>query len=810
MLKNWINIFLYHIKNNKLFTTLNVLGLSIGIAGLIFATLYWNDEQSYNDWNPNKDKVFQSISQISATDYWASNIAPLDDYFKKDFPEVVSHCYMENWYYEEIIQYKNKKSIFKITDAQNTFFEMFPFTFIKGNIKTALKDNASIAISKETATILFGNENPMGKIVSYSKRKFVVRGVYEVPGKSSMQPQAVTNLIEDRLKEEKVNWGNFSFGLLLKLKNPNDKDKVVAKIQNLMYQNRIVKEAKAEGLSIVEYKKKNGANDVQIYLEPLKDARLHSIAEGYAEGRGNYQFLMIMMGLSVLILILSIVNYINLATANAIKRAKEVGVRKIVGASKVNIIKQFIFETVLITTFSILLALVIVELSLPYYNEFLDKKLLIFGNQFYLQLLLIFIVTIVVAGIFPAVYVSNFETLKVLKGNFGRSKSGIWLRNGMLILQFAIATFFIIGSYIVYEQIKYISNKDLGFKGEQVLSISYRNSYNFREDGYKKKIANRYNTIVQEISKIQGVEKVATGAFAFGSGQGSTTGFSYNEIQIQARNMGVDFGMLEMMKIQIKKGRNLSEKFASDTITSMLVNETALKMMGEKNPIGKIVDWNEKKLKIVGVVKDFNLFGPQEKVPPMVFFHFKVVDWMLQNANKIHVKINTENSEQTIADIEKFWIKKVDTEYPFSYDFVDKAYARTYETYVKQKNLFSLLNVIVILIALFGLFSLASFSIQRRMKEIAIRKTLGAETSVLLKELSKQYIVFCVIGFLIALFPVYYLLNLWLENFAFRIDISILPFIIGFLVLLILTLIVVLSRAYQATQVEVLKYLKYE
>lgn len=811
MLKNWINIFLYHIRNNKLFTALNVLGLSIGIAGLIFAILYWNDEHSYNEWNPYKERVFQSINRVSPTDYWASNVAPLEAHLKTDFNEIESYCYMDNWYYEEIVQYKNKKEILKITDAQKTFFEMFPFDFIHGSAKTALKDNTSIAISKAAAERLFGTENPMGKIVKYSGRNLVVRGVYTIPGKCSMQPNAVTNLIDNRLLPEKENWGNFSFGLMLKLKNPNDKDKVVAKIQKLMFENRVVRWAKSEGITVEEWLKKNGGDDIKVVLEPLKEARLNSITEGYAEGRGNYQFLVIMVGLSVLILILSIVNYINLATANAIKRAKEVGVRKIIGASKSNIIKQFIFETILITTLSILLALVIVELSLPYYNEFLGKKLIIFGGQFYLQIGLIFIVTIIVAGIFPAVYVSNFETLKVLKGNFGRSKSGIWLRNSMLILQFAIATFFIIGSYIVYQQIKYISNKDLGFKGEQVLAITYRNKYDWKEENYKKKVFNRYNMIKTEISKINGVEQVATGAFSFGSSNGSTTGFTYkNSHNIQGRNMAVDFGMLEMMKIKIKEGRSLSEKFASDTISSMLVNETALKEMGEKNPIGKPVDWNGNKFKIIGVVKDFNLFGPQEKVPPMVFFHFKTVDWMLQNANKIHVKVRAEDMEQTIAAIEKFWVKNVDTDYPFQYDFVDKEYARTYETYVRQKNLFSLLNVIVILIALFGLFSLASFSIQRRMKEIAIRKTLGAETNVLLKELSKQYIVFCIIGFLIALFPVYYLLNLWLENFAFRIDISITPFIIGFVVLLILTLVVVLSRAYLATQVAVLKYLKYE
>lgn len=810
MLKNWTNLFIYHIKNNKLFTTLNILGLSIGIAGLIFAILYWNDEHSYNEWNPGKDRVFESISKVSATDYWASNIVPLEAYFKEDFPELEAYCYFDNWYYEEIIQYKGKKEIIKITDAQKTFFEMFPFTFLKGSIKSALKDNTSIALSEETAKKLFGEEEAMGKIVTYSGRKLVVRGIYKVPGKSSMAPEAVTNLIENRMEGDKDNWGNFSYGLLLKLKNPEDKDKVVARIEQLMYENRVIRNAKHEGISVEEYEKKNGKDLLKIILEPLEDARLHAITEGYAEGRGNYQFLLIMLGLSILILVLSIVNYVNLATANAINRAKEVGVRKIVGASRNNIIKQFLFETIIIVLFSILLSLVIVELSLPYYNEFLGKKLIIFGGEFYLQLILIFIVTIIFAGIFPAVYVSNFETLKVLKGNFGRNKSGVWLRNGMLILQFAIATFFIIGSYIVYQQIDYISKKDLGFKGDQVLSINYRNKFNWREEGYKEKVYNRYMMIKQEISKIKGVEEVSTGAFSFGSGNGSTSSFIYNDNTIQGRNMGVDFGMLEMMQIKIKEGRYLSEKFASDTINSMLVNETALKMMNEKNPIGKEVDWNDNKLKIVGVVKDFNLFGPQDKIPPMVFFHFKTIDWMLGNANKIHVKVKNDDLEQTLADIEKFWVKNVDTEYPFTYDFVDKQYARTYENYVKQKNLFSLLNFIVILIALFGLFALATYSIQRRMKEIAIRKTLGAETNVLLKELSKQYILFCVIGFLIALFPVYYLLTLWLENFAFRITISWIPFVVGFIVLLVLTLLVVLSRAYVATRVDVLKYLKYE
>lgn len=459
------------------------------------------------------------------------------------------------------------------------------------------------------------------------------------------------------------------------------------------------------------------------------------------------------------------------------------------------------------TVFAILLALVIVELALPYYNDFLNKTLAIHSNQFYLQLIGLFFIVVLVAGIFPAVYVSNFETLKVLKGNFARSKSGVWLRNGMLIIQFAIASFFIAGSYIVYQQVNFMSTKDLGLHGEQVIEIEYRRP----DEEDTKVIYSRYLTIKQELEKIKGVKTVSAGAFSLGKNDNSSSSFSYKGGNgIQGQNMAVDFEMIDMLQIKMAQGRQLFEKFSSDTIDAVLINQVALKKMNEKEPLGKIIDWNNRKLKVIGVVKDFHLTGPQSEIPPMVFFHFKTINWMSYNLNKIYIKIAPENMEETIAGIDKFWTTKVDTEYPLNYGFVDKNYALTYQTYVKQRNLFSLLNIVVIAIALFGLFALASYSIQRKMKDIAIRKTLGAETGTLLAALSKQYILFCIAGFLIAFAPAWILLDKWLDNFAFRIQISVIPFIVGFAVLMVLTLAVVLSRAYIATMVNVLKYLKYE
>jgi len=807
MLKNWISTFFYHIKNNKLFTALNVLGLSIGIAGLIFAILYWNDEQSYDQWNPNKDNVFLVANQMDPTTFWASSSAPIGAAIKNISPEVESYCYVNGNYENEIIRYNGKKvQSGKIVAAQKNFFDYFPYQFIEGNAKTGLPDGNSICLSEDLATQLFGSESAFGKKIVLQNQVLVVRGVYKLDKKSVFNPSCVVNFMDLRVKNAIQLWGNFQFILLLKLKNPTDAGLVAKSLSKVYYDNMTVPRAKFQGMSPEEFIKKFG--EVKPHLESLSSIRLHTKTSGLIESNGNYQLLLIFIGLSILILILSIVNYVNSATANAVKRAKEIGIRKVIGASKTNIILQFIFETAIILLFSILVSLVIVELSIPYYNAFLEKDLVLQSGQFYFQLAAIFIVTVVAAGIFPAIYVSNFEVLKVLRGNFIRSKSGVWLRNGMLIFQFAVAAFFIVGSYIVYQQIDYMNSKDLGFNGNQILNISYRNIYGEKindRDQFAK-----YNTIKNQLLRVKGVKQVAGGGFVMGTGAKSVISYHYKDINIDGNNVPVDFGLLEMMKIKLVKGRYFNPKYAQDTINSMLINETALRLLNEKDPIGKKIDWDGKEAIIVGVVKDFNIGNPGEAIPPMSIFHFKSVPWFNGLLNNIYVTADPKTMQQTIADVESLWVKKIDSEYPFVYDFVDKEYKRSYSSYVKQKNLFSLLNVIVILIALIGLFALASYSIERRMKEIAIRKTLGAETTILLKELCKQYVLFSIIGFLIALFPAYYLLNKWLENFAYRVSISISPFLIGFTALLLLTLAVVLSRAYQATKVDILQYLKYE
>ncbi|MFH6962423.1 ABC transporter permease [Flavobacterium plurextorum] len=808
MIFNWFKIFIYHLKQNKLFSFLNVLGLSIGIASVIFAILYWNNEHTYDQWNPEKENVYKVLNKIGATDdIWGTSTIPFGQTCKATIPEIEQICFLNDWYDEAVIKYQNKKLIDKkITVSDNNFFDFFPFPIVKGAKKDILKEKNSVAISEQQAKLLFKDEDPIGKPITYYDQSYIVKSVYRIITPSSFEPNYVfSGIVRDY---DINNWGNFNYGIMIKTKKNADINVILKKMRNINYENVILKEAKKVGQTPEQFIKENG--EITNFLDQLKTLRLHGTkasAPTSPEGKGNLQLIYIMAGLSILILVLSLVNYINLATASAIKRAKEVGVRKIVGASKKQIIAQFIFETAIIVTLSILFALAIVELSLPYYNSFLRKNLTMNGGEFYLQLLFIFGLVLILAGIFPAVYIANFETLKVLKGNFSRSKNGIWIRNSMLIFQFGIATFFIIGALIVNSQVDFMMNKDLGFKGDQVIQIPF-NYQNYETKGQK------YETTKQEILKISGVQEVSTFAGTFGNSTNSSSGFTHNGIFVQPRNVEMDFGFLEMMKIKIVQGRNLSQKFASDTIDNWLVNETLVKNLGLKNPVNTIITsgWSNGKgnlkFKIVGVVKDFHITGLQNKVPPMIFINTKTLKW--NNFQHVYVKVSPNNLSETLDKLKTYWEANINPDYPFDYVFVNKGFAKTYEEQVKQKDLFFILNLVVIIIAIFGLFALASFSMERRLKEIAIRKTLGAETDVLLKELSKQYFIYCLMGFVIGIVPAYLLLQKWLENFAFRINVSPIPFSIALVALLTLTLTIVLAKAYQVTKIDILKYLKYE
>jgi len=802
MLQNWFKTFVYHFKNSKAFSLLTIIGLALGISGVIFAVLYWDDEHSYDAWNPNRDCIYQVSYDLGDGNIWANNTAPVAPNASMRISEIEGYCYLDGWYVSENIEFEDKQLVVsKTLEADSLFFKFFPFEFIYGNPETALVAKNSIALSKDISQQLFGDEDPVDKFVNYYGGSFVVKGVYRINEKSSYAPQLVSNNIYKRLEKGKDDWNNYNYFLFLKLKEGSDVDKITKALYELVKENTTARFAREEGVPFDEYVKEYG--DIVPILKPLSELRLHSEGEDVVpEGRGNYQLLLIMMGLSILILILSVVNYINLATANAIRRAKEVGIRKVVGASKAQIVFQFLFETTIYLLIAFILALSIVELGLPFYNNFLKKDLVLSLNQFLPSLIQIFIITLILTGFLPALYIANFETLKVLKGNFSRSKKGIWLRNSMLVLQFAIASLFIVGSFIIREQVKFMSNKELGFNPQQVIMMDYSKRPQ-SANPYQK-----YEILKKDLLNIKGVNDVSVSGLEIGYGVSSTTSVEsvLNKKWVQAQIVVSETNFFDMMDIKIFQGRNYSDHLASDTTLAILINKAACEGLELQNPIGEKISFWGKNFEIIGVVNDFNTKGFHEKVQPMIFPHFN----SRLEMRSVYIKIQPEQTEYILSELESYWNENITSEYPFTYDFVDKAFARTYQQYTNQNKIFSILNIVVVCIALFGLFALASYSMERRMKEIAIRKTLGASVQTLLKNLTLQYVIFCVIGFALSVVPTYMLLQKWLENFAYRIDISIIPFIVGFLSLMVLTLLIVLIKAHQATRVDVLKYLKYE
>jgi len=807
MLKNWFKIFLYNSRKNKLFFLLTVFGLATGLTGIILALSYWEDESKYDQWNPHKDNIAEVIIHFN-DNTWPYQVAPLAYYLKEKTDLIEDYMYFKPFYSSDPITYQGKNLYLKnYGNTQPNFFDFFPFDITAGSSNDFKNTVNAIAIEEKQIHELFGDENPLGKtLLSPNGSNYVVTTIYKINEASSFKPNFVIREVEKNIKDgiQYNNWGDFNYSLVLKLKNSTDKEIIEKKLNEIIYEYRIRKDAKELGITEEELLKQMGGS-FSFQLVSLADSRLNSstLPTGYPEGKGNTTSLYINIGLSLLILIISIFNYINLSTAYAIKRAKEIGLRKVIGASRLDIVLQQIVETLIVTFIALIVALALVEILLPSYNELLNKKLEISFIQYIPYFAILTLVVVIFAGIFPALYIANFDILKVLKGNFSRSKSGTLLRNGMIVIQFCIATFFIIAGVVITKQVQYVSSKDLGFQADQIISINWD-----KQLGDNK--YNEYLRIKQDLLKIPGVTAVNTSVFTLGRGSSSSSSYKLNEKTVQAQNMAIDFGYLDLLGIKIIEGRDLDDKLASDSTKSVLVNKVAAQDFGETDIIGKEIIAYGEKVKVVGIVNDFHLLGLENKIPPMVFTHIKFTNWTQSNISTITVKIETDKMEEAISQIESYWTNKVDNSRPFKYDFINSIFARTYKDYINQRNLFAILNIVVISIALLGLFAIASYSIERRYKEIAIKKVLGIETKQLIINLSGQYFILLIIGYMLALLPSYYLMDLWLSNFSYRIELPILAFVIALILMVILTAIIVISKAYNATRISALTYLKYE
>ncbi len=803
MLKNWLKIAFINYKKNALSTFINLFGLTVGLTGFMLILMHWNDEESYEKWNPKKDDVYYFQGYYASDKFYGGAISyPFAEAALKQIPEVQDYVLMNGTGMSYQMVTKNKtafqKDGFSVSD---NFFNLFPFDLVSGSYKDALKNDNSMAISTGTAKNLFGKTNVAGETVKIGKKDYVITAVYQLPkANSQMKPEFVMKPVE-QLKNDKEQWGNFNYGgffLLKKGANPRDFEKKFLDI--IMF--RAKRDAEPAGLTPEKYISLYGPSNS--LLTPIDKMKLH--AESTWFGKPDFKTILILFSLSVLIVILSAINFINLKTAQASQRAKEVGVRKAIGSTKSALVAQFLMETFIICFTAYILSLALTELLLPSFNKFFNKQIVM--NEwhiFFYSFLMVLVVTLV-SGLIPATYLANFKAIETLKGNFARSRHGIWLRNGILTLQLIISSFFIIGGMVISDQVKYMMNKDLGFNGKQVYQI------NFNTQGDKPWL--KYERLKTELAKIPGVESISFSESTPGSGNQSSSNMDYMKTSINAGHGAMDYNYLEFMGVKLLKGRWLNPNFSSDTIENALVNESFVRKFGwtDEQAMKREVrpGFDNKPYHIVGIIKDFNTQSLKSEVEPVIYFHYKETEWKRFNVSNILLKLKPDDIDGTVKRLKTYWQNNVEPGYPFNAYFIDKQFAKTFETYQKQQTLFSILNAMVLMVALLGLFALSSLLIEQKLKTVAIKKTLGANEKTIVWDLTKQFLFITAIAVLISIPISYFFMNEWLKDFAYRIEMPWLPYALSFVLLLLLTSAVVSVKAYQATKVNLVKYLKYE
>lgn len=802
---NWLKVYRYHWLKNKFYFVLTVLGLAFGLSLLTMALLSYEREQTYEQWNPNTDNIFMVVN-ITPDYAYPNQSYALGRTLKEQYPVIEDFLYYFG--YDDVVMQNGVKShtTTKAIMTQRNFFDFFPYPFVYGSAQQFAKEKNNIALEEEKAIELFGKGvNPIGKQLNIEEEWVTVSGVFTVGNKkSAFMPEVVIPLMDEVVATD-TDWSARSFAVLLKTQQPTS---ALEAVNQVLDTNYFEPEATRYGTTVAEFKQRQ-LNNIQLELAPLSTLRWKEAGQFTPEDTPNSKMMYIFWGLAGVIFILSLVNFINFSTTHFLMRIKEMGVRRIFGGNTSEIRRQIVFESAITLCIALLISIFFMGFMIPYVElitaSTIELSLVKLGVCF---LLLLCSVSIITGGVI-AYYVSRQKVSSLLKGNFISTQKGSILKNVFLVFQLAIACFFVSSTMIFNQQVHYMLNKDLGFKGDQVIGFSFNEALRWDNTAL---LLDKYRVFKKEIEQIKGVEGVSTSDQVFGrSSMGSTTGsfegkdFSYHIGQ-------VDYGYFDLFQIPIVKGRDLNPAFASDSIQHIVVNEAFVREAGVQDPVGKTFTSLEGPRIIIGVVQDYNAKDLEEKVSPIVYYHYNSLTHKMGSIEKVYVKVNTaEHLERTLKEIEKRWKAfNMDSASPFEYEFVDKQFQRTFEQVLMERKVLNSLSIGVVFIALFGLFAIASFAINGKLKEIAIRKVLGANSFGLLRKLTVEYVAYCSIGFALTIFPSYYFLNYWLSHYTYRIEIGWEVYGWSFISILILTLCMVLQKARKAVNVDILHYIKYE
>jgi putative ABC transport system permease protein len=791
MFYNYLKVALRNIARHKGYSFINIAGLAIGMACCILIMLWVQDELSFDRFHDNADRLYrvtESWHYEDMTLYSAETPVPLADAIKDGVPEVV-HTTRFNIEGPQLIKYGDKKfqdDILVLADVD--FFEMFTFPFVIGSGQIAFADIFSVVITEEMSRKYFGENNPIGQTLNIDRRDFTVSGVIQnIPFNSHIKFDCIVPFDSrpDWLREMVDKWTVSAYNTYVLLHPQSSVEETIRKIYSVATLHN------------------DEDHSVEYGLQPITRIHLYKDVEDYLEGHGNIKYVYLFSLLALIILLIACINFTNLSTARSHARAREVGMRKIVGARRLDIIKQFYGESIATSIIALIGAVVLVEILIPSFNLWSGKELHldIFRNgPMLLGIILITLSAGIISGSYSALYISSCQPAKILKGMLNLKGAGTNFRRAMVVFQFAISITLIICAVMVFNQLNFINSKNLGYNKEHVLYFSMQGDF-----------LDNYRAIKNELKQNRSIIDVTAGrppvrhffpAFAL-----NVNGKSLPP-DIKMQSLPVDYNYIKTFGMQMLAGRDLSEKIPN----GFILNESAVKMLDLENPLGAKLSFktHDRRLKhnrfedeIVGIVGDFHHGSMHGEISPLIIYNNP------QILTTMCLRVNVANIPEVIGSLENLW-NKYAADYAFEYHFVDETLDNYYRSEKRLGQLFAIFTALAIIVSSLGLFGLALFSAERRTTEIGIRKILGSSSAEIVLILSKEFVLLVILSNIIAWPIAYYAMNRWLENFAYRTTLSWQIFVLSGLAAVMIALATISFQALKAALANPVEAIKYE
>ncbi len=812
MFRNYLKIAWRNLIRNKAFSAINIVGLSIGLATCLLISLFVVDELSYDRFNEKADRIVRVVLRgtLNGEQVREANVMPPVAYtLQSRFPEIGRTTRLRTAGKPPIAYgdklFRDKQLAF----ADSTLFQVFTLPLLKGDARTALSRPNTLVISESMAHTFFDREDPIGKVlvVFGDKVAYSITGVMaDIPAHSHFRFDAFASMA-GVAEANRDNWLQSSFFTYLLLPDGYDYRQLEAKLQPIVDANMLPPLEKMLGTTSAEFKKKGG--QLGLFLQPLTNIHLHSDLkpETELEPGGDIRYVYILGAIAVFMLLLACINFINLSTAGAMKRAKEVGIRKALGSERSTLIGQFLTESSLLTTLSLILAVGLVVVLLPAFNRLSGKALgleSINGYGLLPGLLGFGLIVSILAGGYPAFFLSSFRPIATLKGAVVTPENRrISLRGGLVVFQFFVSISLLIGTTVVYRQLHYIQTIKLGYDKEQVLVLERTGILGQNEAVWRQKLAQDARVVHASVSGFLPNNKLNTGIISM-----HPTGES--ALLTRLSFFGIDQHYLPTLGMKVVAGRNFSATFPSDS-SAVLINETTARLFGWRgNAIGQTLIYPalpgsgnpDKTFRVIGVVQDFHFRSLHEPITPAVML-------LSDNAGGILIKTRTSNVANLLAALKEQW-SAFKPDAPFTYSFLDESYQATYQAELKTGQILSLFAMLTIFIACLGLFGLATFTAEQRTKEIGVRKVLGASVSSIVGLLSKDFLKLVLIAIVIASPLAWWAMNRWLQGFAYRIDIEWWVFALAGLLAVGIALLTVSFQSIKAALMNPVKSLRSE